>query len=146
MTYQPTTDEEWNWLQRRFAALDFRPGMRTLFDNSLNESPYTSEERRSFRREIFDAIRQTASPREAYPNPYFELTWFRAARADPEIAAPDVLAHNRAVLYDAYYRRDEADRARSAARAEWDTISTIGPGSDLMETVTDGEALTTATE
>jgi hypothetical protein len=136
----PVSDEEWHWLQRRFAAFDYHPDLRQLFDNSLSESQYEAADKTRFRREIFDAIRRLASPREAYPNPYFELTWFRAVRLNPSLT--ENLAHNRAILYDAFYRRAESETTRDARIAEWDRVSGgIMPGGEAMETVTDGEEL-----
>src|SRR6516165_10435573 len=81
MEYRPVTDAEWAYLQRRFAALERRPGMRELFNNSLEGSPYDATQRRTFRREIFEQIRELASPRATYQNPYFELTWYRAVQS-----------------------------------------------------------------
>jgi hypothetical protein len=135
--YRPTTDAEWRYLQRRFAALERRSGMRELFDNSLDGSPYDPSMRRQFRREIFENVREMASPRAAYQNPYFELSWYRAVQINP--ALDEDYMHNRAVLWQAYYNRPEPDSLRRSRQREWDHLVGVKPAEAGLETITDGE-------
>jgi hypothetical protein len=128
--YRPITDAEWNWLTRRFVALERMPGMRELFNHSLTGSPYTPAERRVFRREIFVAVRSTMAPTEAYPNPWFELTWFRAVEENPSLL--DDVARNRSILWDAYYRPSEPPDIREHRRERWHDL--VGEAIELVIT------------
>ena len=139
MEYRPVTDAEWAYLQRRFAALERRPGMRELVNNSLEGSPYDATQRRTFRREIFEQIRELASPRATYQNPYFELTWYRAVQVNPTIN--NDYMHNRAILWQAYYNRPEPDSLRRSRIREWNNLVGVSPEEAGMETITDGEEL-----
>ena len=133
MAYTPVTDTEWNWLTRRFVALERMPGMRDLFNDSLDPA-YSAGERRAFRREIYEAIRSLMAPTEAYPNPYFELTWIRAVEDNPTLL--EDVAHNRALLWDAYFRPPETPRNKEAAERAWQAVA--GEETELV-IVTDKE-------
>lgn len=115
--YRPVNDEEWDWLQRRFAALEYLPNMREKFDRSLPGSPYTPAERRTYMREIFQAVRSMMAPTEAFPNPWFELTWFKALKAHPELA--EDTTRNRTILWNAYFRPQEAPGTKELYEEEW---------------------------
>lgn len=137
MAYRPVTNAEWSYLQRRFAALERRPGMRELFNNSLEGSPYEASERRQFRRDIFEQVREMASPLAAYQNPYFELSWFRAVQQQPSLN--NNLNRNRALLYEAFFERAEPRRVREEKVAQWLRLTGAAPGEAGLETITDGE-------
>jgi hypothetical protein len=133
--YHPVTDAEWRWLQRRFAALERLPGMRELFNNSLNGSPYTTAERRHFRRQIYVAVRGMMAPTEAYPNPWFELTWFRAVEDNPSLL--DDIARNRALLWEAYFMPAEPPGLRERRVVRWQNVA----GEDVELVITTDEEL-----
>jgi|SRR5215831_4361672 len=144
MAYRPVTDDEWYYLTRRFAALERRPGMRELFDNSLEGSPYDASMRTQFRREIFENIRELASPRAAYQNPYFELSWYRAVQINPDLEANYM--HNRSILWDAFYTRPVPHTLKDSRIREWNNLVGQSPEEAGLETITDGEELEAATE
>ena len=120
-TYSPVTDREWQYLERRFVALERLPGMRELFDQSLPGSPYTPTERRHSRREIFEAVRSLMAPTEAFPNPYFELTWFRAITTNP--ALNNNPTQNRTLLWNAFFRPAEPPGFHEDQVNRWKAIS-----------------------
>jgi hypothetical protein len=119
--HRPVNNREWEWLTRRFIALDRLPGMRQLFDDSLAGSPYSAGERRAFRRQIFEAVRSMMAPTEAYPNPWFELTWIRAVEANPGLL--DNLARNRELLWEAYFRPEEPPGLKEQRIQQWQHVA-----------------------
>jgi hypothetical protein len=119
--YKPVSNAEWDWLEGRFVALERMPGMREIFDRSLPGSPYTADERRAYRREIFEAIRTMVSPLEAFPNPYFELTWVRAVAANPSLLN-DVTV-NRSLLWNAFFRPEEPPGFREQQIERWKHVA-----------------------
>jgi hypothetical protein len=119
--YKPVTDAEWDWLVRRFPVLGRTLGARELIDRSLPASPYPARERREFRHQIFELIRSSVSPMEAYPNPYFELTWLRAVKDNPDLL--DNTGRNRLLLWNAYFRPGEAPDQRERDVESWKAAS-----------------------
>lgn len=134
------TDAEWNYLQRRFAALERIPGMRELFNKSLPGSPYTRAERIGFKREIYQAIRSMMAPTEAYPNPYFELTWLHAVEKYPSLL--NDVTRNRILLWDAYFRYEEPPATREERIAAWQRVS----GEDIELVITTDRELEEVSE
>ncbi len=132
--YRPVTESEWNYLVRRFVGLELA-GMRALFDRSLPGSPYTPAERRGYRRAIYETIRLYTAPTEAFPNPYFELTWFRAATLTPSLWTDPPI--NRIVLWDAFFRPDEPAGYRQEQIRRWQELS--GGEETELPIVTDKE-------
>jgi hypothetical protein len=120
-THQPVTNAEWHYLERRFVALERLPGMRELFDESLPGSPYTPTERRHARREIFEAVRSLMAPTEAFPNPFFELTWFRAVKANPGLN--DNPTQNRSLLWNAFFQPVEPPNFREQQVNMWKAVA-----------------------
>jgi hypothetical protein len=116
--YRPVTDAEWEYLTRRFVALERLPGMRALFDRSLPGSPYDAQERRDYRTEVFTAVRSMINPDTAFPNPYFELTWYRIVQQNPSLAQGNITAM-RTLLWNAYFRPQEPPDFRQQQINEW---------------------------
>jgi hypothetical protein len=133
--YQPVTDNEWQWLTRRFVALERLPDMRALFDRSLPGSPYTARERARYRAEIFQDIRELIAPTEPYPNPYFELSWIRSVRDNPGLL--NDIVENRRILWDAYFRPQEPAFNREQAQEQWEELTRPGRRNQDLVTITD---------
>jgi hypothetical protein len=120
--YKPTSNSEWDYLTRRFPVLYRAPHARAILDNSLPGSDYTPQERRAFRREIFEIIRaHPNSPLDSFQNPYFELTWIRAVAQKPALL--DNPTRNRVLLWNAFFRPEEPSDLREQQINAWKEAS-----------------------
>jgi hypothetical protein len=141
MVYRPVTDQEWQYLLRRFRGLHggradergrivSRPidEIRGLLNEGLPDSPVDTDERRRARAIVRERVRGHSI--EAYADPYFELEWMRVVENNPTLGEWPQMTANRRLLWDAYYMRDTSEAVRKHAREQWRTVSSAAGRDD----------------